>query len=458
MLAKFLKSALLGLCILIALLVALYAISARWPIPDAQRQALAQLRQPQPPLRGPNMFAALWSLGYAVPDAQRDALVAQDVQRFARLPAGMQLQSAATRYPRHPDWPATAPAPCTRHAGCLDRVRQQPQAYADALATQIPLLFKLRDLAGYADYRSPFPPSTTAPLPPLPRFNVSMTSNALDFVQGRTTQALAGVCTDAQVARVLLRSGDNLLMPMLGAAMLRTNAHLLADMLSELPAQHPLPAHCLAAFAPLAVDEISLCDALHGESRMALSIFQEASHNGQATDLSWDDRLSLHLLDQERTHALMAPTYTWACSAPVRAVLAQDQAVPQALIPVPDTVSMGCVANAVGCLLAGLARPDYANYQHKRQDTAAALRALSAVLWLRDHPGDAQTLEQRLAGLPPSLRGQARPLQPAADGLSMQLRQYARPEDGVVEDLWPLAGSRMAHQSGAAVAPKNQAP
>lgn len=231
-------------------------------------------------------------------------------------------------------------------------------------------------------------------------------------------------------------------MPMVGAAMLRTNAHLFAEMLAELPAQHPLPAQCLAAFAPLAVDEVSLCNALHGESRMVLSMLETEVRKDPATDLSWDDRLSLRLLDHERTRALMAPTYTWACSAPVRSLLAQDQAVPQAMIPVPDTMSMGCIANAVGCLLAGMARPDYAHYQHKLQDTAAALRALSAVLWLRDHPNDAQTLEQRLAGLPPALRGQARPLQPGADGLSMQLRQYARPEENVAEDQWPLAGSK----------------
>ncbi|MEG8125734.1 hypothetical protein G3N70_05970, partial [Xanthomonas hortorum pv. gardneri] len=118
MLAKFLKSALLGLCILVALLVALYAISARWPIPEAHRQALAQLRQPPLPLRGPNMFVALWSLPYAVPDARREALLAQDVQRFEGLPAGMPLQSAATRYPRRPDWPASAPELCTRYDGC----------------------------------------------------------------------------------------------------------------------------------------------------------------------------------------------------------------------------------------------------------------------------------------------------------------------------------------------------
>lgn len=84
MLAKFLKSALLGLCILIALLVALYAISARWPIPDAQRQALAQIDQPPAaPPAGSNLFAALWLLPYVVPATEQDVVMERDLQQFA---------------------------------------------------------------------------------------------------------------------------------------------------------------------------------------------------------------------------------------------------------------------------------------------------------------------------------------------------------------------------------------
>ncbi|MCS3809024.1 hypothetical protein [Xanthomonas sp. 4461] len=443
MLGRFLKSALLGVCILLAALVALYAVSRRWPIPEPQRQALAQLRQPPPPLRGTNMFVALWSLSYAMPEAQRESLLAEDVERFNRLPAGTPFQSALAHVPGPPRWPSSAPALCSASAGgCLERVRQQPQAYADALAAQAPLLARLRALATYADYRSPFRADITAPLPESPRLPLSMTGNALDFVQGRTLQALSGVCADAQTARVLLRSGDNLMMPLIGAAMLRANAHLFADMLAELPAQHPLPAQCATAFMPLAVDDIALCNALHGESRMAFSLLQEKVLT-QTGNMSWEERMSLRVFDRERTQALLAPTYTWACSAPVRTLLAQDQPVPQTLIPAPQTASVACVANLMGCLLASAGQPDYANYQHKMQDAAAALRALSAVQWLRDRPTDARPLAQRVADLPPALRGQARALQAGSDGNSLLLRQYARPEASAADDRWPLAGSAL---------------
>ncbi|MCF5920083.1 hypothetical protein L2243_24570, partial [Xanthomonas perforans] len=74
-LAKFLKAALLGVCILIAAVLSLYTVSRHWPIPESQREALAQLRQPLPPLRGSNMFGALWSLSYAIPEAQRETVL-----------------------------------------------------------------------------------------------------------------------------------------------------------------------------------------------------------------------------------------------------------------------------------------------------------------------------------------------------------------------------------------------
>ncbi|AVQ06492.1 TPA: hypothetical protein HH295_09110 [Xanthomonas vasicola pv. zeae] len=444
MIAKFFKAALLGLCILFAAAVAVYAVSRHWPIPEAQRQALAQLRQPLPPLRGSNMFGALWSLSYAIPEAQRETVLAQDVERFNRLPDRVPFQSTAAGYPRLPRWPSTAPALCTASAGgCVQRVREDPQAYADALVTQAPMLARMRALANYADYRSPFRSRGDTPLPELPRMPLSMTASALDFVQGRTTQALSGVCTDAQVARVLMRSSDNLAITMIGAAMLRGNAQLFADMLAELPAQQSLPMHCAAAFAPATTQEISLCHALHGESRMVFSLLQDAP---APHDRGWLERVGPQLLDGERTQALLAPTFTWACSAPVLAVLAQDQALPQDSVPVPETTSVTCVANASGCLLASVSRPDYANYQHKLQDTAAALRTVSTMLWLRDHPADATPLTQRLAALPLALRGQTRPLQVDGDGKHLILAQYARREDGAAEYRWPLPASRITEQ------------
>ncbi len=66
---------------------------------------------------------------YAIPEAQRETVLAQDVERFNRLPDRMPFQSTAAGYRRLPRWPSTAPARCTASTGgCLQRVREQPQA------------------------------------------------------------------------------------------------------------------------------------------------------------------------------------------------------------------------------------------------------------------------------------------------------------------------------------------
>jgi hypothetical protein len=96
--------------------------------------------------------------------------------------------------------------------------------------------------------------------------------------------------------------------------------------------------------------------------------------------------------------------------------------------------------------LASVSRPDYANYQHKLQDTAAALRTVSTMLWLRDHPADATLLAQRLAALPPALRQQARPLKVDGDGKHLILVQYARREAEAGEYRWPLPASRITEE------------
>jgi len=74
------------------------------------------------------------------------------------------------------------------------------------------------------------------------------------------------------------------------------------------------------------------------------------------------------------------------------------------------------------------------------QDTAAAMRLTSALLWLRAHPG-VQPLSQRLAALPPDLRGAQRPLQATADGQGVQVALYAHSEGDALR--LPLPGSRL---------------
>lgn len=446
MLATFLKWALLSVGVVVALLVGAYALSARWPIPQAQQQALAQLRQPRPaPPAGSNLFVALWASPYTIPNDEQEAVLARDLQRFQRTPVASGFRSELSRYPRAPAWPVTAPPACSWAAsGCLAQVRAQSRSYAAALAPQAPLLARMASFSQHAYYRDPFPRRIDSPLPELQGLTLSMTQHALDFVQGRQAQAVAAVCSDAQVARVLLRSDESLIVTMIGGAMLRGNADLFASMLSELPVNVALPAQCASAFAPLRVEDSSLCGALHGEARIVDAVYAQMLGEMDQRAQRWYDRAVLKFFDAERTRALTAPNYTWACSDAVREQLVQDARVDGSALAPPPAKDVACVANAVGCVLADAQYSDGGNYQRQLQDTAAAMRLIGVVLWLREHP-DARPLAQRLQELPDELVRPARAITIAAQGQTVQVPRYARHTQAILQ--FPLAGSALANPS-----------
>ncbi|WP_193725458.1 hypothetical protein [Xanthomonas campestris] len=446
MLATFLKWALLSVGVVVALLVGAYALSARWPIPQAQQQALAQLRQPRPaPPAGSNLFVALWASPYTIPNDEQEAVLARDLQRFQRTPVASGFRSELSRYPRAPAWPVTAPPACSWAAsGCLAQVRAQSRSYAAALAPQAPLLARMASFSQHAYYRDPFPRRIDSPLPELQGLTLSMTQHALDFVQGRQAQAVAAVCSDAQVARVLLRSDESLIVTMIGGAILRGNADLFASMLSELPVNVAVPAQCASAFAPLRVEDSSLCGALHGEARIVDAVYAQMLGEMDQSAQRWYDRAVLKFFDAERTRALTAPNYTWACSDAVRKQLVQDARVDGSALASPPAKDVACMANAVGCVLADAQYSDGGNYQRQLQDTAAAMRLIGVVLWLREHP-DARPLAQRLQELPDELVRPARGITIAAQGQAVQVPRYARHTQAILQ--FPLAGSALANPS-----------
>jgi len=435
-----------GLGAVLLLAVALYLASRLWPVPAAQRDALAQLRQPPPPLRGSNLFVDLWLLPYAIPPEQRQAVFDEDLRRFRQGLAGQPLRSAASDYPRTPDWPSERVPRCSWSADdCLAKVRARTWDYAQALAAQDALLARMPVPTG-ADYRNPF---ASDPVRMLPAFSVLQTPpmrRALDFVEGRTDPALAGVCNDASMARVLLRGGDNVLTTSIGAAMLRGNARLFAAMLAELPAQQALPAQCAQAFAPLPIDEVSLCRPMRGEAQMLFAALDEVDRTRTAPRQRWYESMGLTLLfDRARSEALVAPAYTRLCAADVRVSLREDRRLRLAQITAPVGSAFSCLSNQLGCAMVSLPPSAVAGGpQWRLQDTAAAMRLASALLWLRAHPGT-QPLPQRLALLPLELRGEQRPLQATADGQGVQVALYADVEGDLLR--MPLPGSRLTHRN-----------
>lgn len=428
---KALRWLLQGVLALLLLAVALWTVSRMMPMERGQREALAWLREevPQP---GDNAFAALWLLGYEeVPAAEREALAMQDVARhrqlLAALPAeewgaGVAFESVASERFRQTE---AMQSPCSwRQPGCLQAVREDAAAVAAALAGQQALLARIAELARYGHHRNLFAADPSMPMPPFQLLMRSLPAHALAHVQGRSEEALEGICNDATTARMLLAHGDNLLAAMIGAAMVEGNARLLAEVLAELPLDHPLPATCAGAFAPPTPGELSICGAMRGEFD-----FSRAAIAQSAGRMRW------LVLDEDKTQGRMAVGMGWACTREAQQALALDEPV----APVPEPTSLWrleCAANAMGCILADIAAPAYRDYQLRLQDAGAQLRLAAALLWLRDQAAGSRDAEDDvaalLARLPPELAGARRPPALAEDGRSLQVQRHWRQREPVL--------------------------
>lgn len=396
-----------------------WAASRFWPLLVEQREAMRLLQAPVP-TNGGNGFSALWTLRYDGLDANaREAVLAQDVERWRTgTPGQRPVDSSAEG--RYPATPLPALARCGRRGmGCLAAVRADPERFAAAHAGHDALHQRVAAIAGHGHFVSPFMPFDTDPMVPLPVFHPMLdpvSAHALAHVRGDSGAALAGACADILSGRRMTGQGDTLITSMIGAAVVETNARLLADILVELPADATLPAACEAALTPMTSGEQSLCMAMRGEFALAGAGLRLASGDPKGNRL---------LLDVPRTQARMAPRYAWACAASAELVAARDAPTP---IPGPAQDRFACIANPLGCSLANLPGPDMQQYAGRPQDAAAMLRLVAAQRWLRQQPGEASVALERL---PEALRSPTRTPVLSDDGLWLQVdRRVVRDEGG----------------------------
>lgn len=401
-----------GCLLLLAML--LYGVASLRGATDEQKSALALLEDPGPPA-GRNGFALVWLLEYDMPDSEREAVLAQDVQRFAQRPfqqsdiAANFTSVAEGRYQKSQSGSDGSPYCRWREEGCLAKVRANTAAYTRLIAADAAILARAESLASYGYVRSTFPPRLDMPIPAYRQLVHPLTKHAYTFVSGDTDAALDGVCRDATTARMMIGSGDNLITSMIGAAMLEGNSALLADMLAELPTDHILPSSCTRAFALAAPEEFSACATMRGEARFMFGgmrqIPAEYKDQGFLQGALWPI-----FFDAEKTVARMAPSLAWYCTQPVLTAVTRDVPAP----PPPATESIGetplqCFDNIAGCVLSDVAPTDLTSYQHRLQDARMRLMTMGTLLWLRDHPAD-EAMAQHLARTPEMLRSKHRPL------------------------------------------------
>lgn len=430
---------------LLLLTMLLYGVASLRGPTDEQKSALALLQDPGPPA-GKNGFALVWLLKYDIPDAEREAVLAQDVQQFAQRPLQQSdiahhfTSVAEGRYPKTQSGSDGSPYCKWREEGCLAKVRADTAAYARLITADAAILARAESLANYGYVRNTFPPRLDMPVPAYHQLAYPLAKHAYTFVSGDTDAALDGVCRDATTARRLIGSGDNLITSMIGAAMLEGNSTLLADMLAELPADYVLPSSCPRAFAPAAPEEFSACPAMRGEARFMFAGMRQIRAGYQDQGFL-QGALPLLFFDAEKTIARMAPRQAWYCTQPVLTAVARDVPTPSP----PATESMRetplqCFDNIAGCILSDIAATDLTTYQHRLQDARMRLMTVGTLLWLRDHPAD-EAMTQRLAQAPEMLRSDRRPVALTKDGKAVSIPLF----DTRHAQQWsvPLPASRL---------------
>ncbi len=413
---------------LLVLAIVVWCASRMWPVPESR--VLAQQRlEARLPATGRNGYALLWTLPFDGLDArQREQALAEDARRWAADPRGGsigQTHLAASHAELH-SRPGASCGPTA--SNCLAQVRADPQRFVDAHAGHQQLHTRLDQLAEADHFVSPFQPKGEGILVPLPTYGLvvdATSARALAYVQGDVEGALRGSCRGLQLGRRLVPGGSYLVESIVGASLVQANAQLLADMLAELPADHPLPVECEQAMQPMRADEQSLCRATQGEYAMSRA----------AIETSASEFGGVLVLDRSSTLARVAGNLGWACGATAMAALEADRPLP---VQAPPQRDFGCLSNVMGCVLTDIAAPIYPAYSSRTQDAAAMLRLLGAQRWLRQQAGDPVDALQRL---PAQFRSPVRTPRLSADGSRLQVPRRSPPRSND-ESAWlsvPLA-------------------
>lgn len=437
-LRKFIRVTLLLLAGLLILAAAVWMWSRLQGPSPAQREAMALL-QPSPLPEGRNAFDALWLLARDVPESGLRQVVTADMRRIraelARsvdaVPSGPE-HGAAARYRDLRPGVADMKLFCPHRGDCLQRVRADPGGYAALVERHRLLLDRVAALSGHDFYRSRLPLDVRAPLPQFTLARLGLTEAAQRYVSGDVDGGLARACTGLRTWRRLGAHSDSLIVRMLGVA-LATDGYgrLLAQMLAELPGDHPLPPACDAALAPVALQELSICEAMRGEyaANVAATDVVRYRETGSVVDAMFG-RL---VYDPRQTRALMAEDRVRACSEKAQSLLAADRQLNWQEVP-RSPWRMACAANLAGCILADIAAPAYVGYAWRAQDGGARLDLLRGVVSLHGGSGDGRAQEAALRRFWAATRGSDRELRFVDGGRAVEVREF----DGARGGWWQL--------------------
>jgi hypothetical protein len=297
----------------------LVAVRFAGPTP-AQVEAMRVLAQPTPPVAGRDATDALWVLDHDVPPARHaevGAAYRRYLDRFDALVRSGRRAEAERLVDPLAAWPAFAKADgdddvlCdTQQPGCLAFVRRDLGAVHRTLVRHAGQLRAARRLREYDGARYGVVATPTQRLPLMaPGRPLVWTALAARFARGDHEGALRETCADLAAWRRLGADNDQLIFALVGTGLVRQDLVLLAEMLAELPADTPLPAACVAAVAPGAASESSLCAAIKTEYRFVASVAEDGFVSEEE---SGSDGVARWALDADHFVALVAPRYAAA--------------------------------------------------------------------------------------------------------------------------------------------------
>ncbi len=407
----------------------LLILLSRLTTPSSEQRAAVELMQRDELPNGPDAFGLLWTLDRDVPFDEIDAVVRADAAQIAAWPDVLEPGEApsndtAWRRDEYPDLSLSREDRalfCGTHgeSTCLEQVRAAPEATAQAVERNARLLERIRGLRDAEVLRYAFPPNLMAPMPNFQDGILPMTAHALAFVQGNEDEAMAETCRDLATWRRLALNTELIIGAMVGVSYAgRGYGQLLAEMLSEWPADRPLPPACDAALAPVADEDLRLCDTARGEFR-----FQERLYEQSAVIMEGDSMMSgmqaKLFFDPESTVALAAEQIAPYCTAERPGRPDHDWADSRSEI----LLRWVCVGNPIGCILTGIAHGNvYGDYADRMLDFDARLRQLRTLAWMREQAVDGARADALIERLPPELQDVDQPIEVAPDGRGLRVR------------------------------------
>lgn len=364
------------------------------------------------------VLAVVW--GYArltsPTPSQREAIAL--MQARPAPPAGDNGFALLMALPASPEAGVPALPVCGDGVSCIDVIESAPEQASAAIAARRDWLESGARALRAPAFRDLRAEATAADsLPPYQAMTQTRVLRAFDFATGQTTAALAAACADALGAVRRASGPDVLIDGMLGIAIFRQQAALIADMRQRAPAD-PLPAACLAlANPPDPAAEGTLCPALRGEWHWLTRVMADMDAAVPSEAPAW----SLPLLhDPEWLMARAAERFAPHCRETAADAARADRVTEFALIE-PRWVDR--VAHPVSVILDQIAAPAYSSYAERQLDFVAQRRLLAAFLHM-DAMAAPLTNAQRFEALPVVLRDGPRPLRLDAttNQLSVDLR------------------------------------